>query len=95
MDPHPSDRWNRFKTVNMAYKREVLEAVGGFDERYFIHREDTDIAWRAINLGFSISWVPRCVVNHPDRGAYRECCREVKFSYTDATKRSMLRLRRV
>lgn len=68
MDPHPRDRWNRFKTANMAYKREVLEAVGGFDERYFIHREDTDIAWRAINLGFSISWVPRCVVNHPDRG---------------------------
>ena len=68
MDPHPKDRWNRFKTANMAYKREVLEAVGGFDERYFIHREDTDIAWRAINSGFSISWAPRCVVNHPDRG---------------------------
>ena len=68
MDPHPRDRWNRFKTANMAYKRKVLEAVGGFDERYFIHREDTDLAWRVINLGFSISWVPRCVVNHPDRG---------------------------
>ena len=67
MDPHPGDRWNRFKTANMAYRREVLEIVGGFDERYFIHREDTDIAWRAISSGFSISWSPKCVVHHPNR----------------------------
>lgn len=67
MDPHPGDRWNRFKTANMAYKRKVLEVVGGFDERYFIHREDTDIAWRAIRSGFSISWAPGCIVHHPDR----------------------------
>ena len=67
MDPHPKDRWNRFKTANMAYRREVLEEIGGFDERYFIHREDTDIAWRAISSGFSISWAPECIVHHPDR----------------------------
>ena len=67
MDPHPGDRWNRFKTANMAYRREVLEEIGGFDERYFIHREDTDIAWRAIASGFSISWAPECLVHHPDR----------------------------
>tara|TARA_B100001113_G_scaffold324541_1_gene296233 strand:+ start:7539 stop:8330 length:792 start_codon:yes stop_codon:yes gene_type:complete len=67
MDPHPGDRWNRFKTANMAYRRRVLEEIGGFDERYFIHREDTDIAWRAIISGFSISWSPKCVVHHPNR----------------------------
>ena len=67
MDPHPGDRWNRFKTANMAYRRRVLNEVGGFDERYFIHREDTDIAWRAIKSGFSVSWAPDCIVHHPDR----------------------------
>ena len=67
MDPHPGDRWNRFKTANMAYRREVLEEIGGFDERYFIHREDTDIAWRALASGFSITWTPECLVHHPDR----------------------------
>ena len=67
MDPHPKDRWNRFKTANMAYRRNILESLGGFDERYYIHREDTDLAWRAINAGHKITWAPDCVVHHPDR----------------------------
>ena len=68
MDPRPRDRWNRFKTANMAYRREVLAVVGGFDERFYIHREDTDLAWRVINSGYSIRWCPDCLVHHPDRG---------------------------
>ena len=68
MNPNPRDRWNRFKTANMAYRREALEAVGGFDEQYFIHREDTDLAWRVINNGYRIEWSQDCVVHHPDRG---------------------------
>jgi len=68
MDPHPKDKWNRFKTANMAYRRSVLESLGGFDERYYIHREDTDLAWRAINSGHRFSWAYKCIVHHPDRG---------------------------
>jgi len=68
MDPAASDLWNRFKTANMAYRRRVLEEVNGFDERYFIHREDTDLGWRVINAGYKIDWAPECVVHHPDRG---------------------------
>ena len=68
MDPHPRDRWNRFKTANMAFRRDVLEAVDGFDERYFIHREDTDLGWRVINAGYPIVWESECIVHHPDRG---------------------------
>tara|TARA_B100000575_G_scaffold292524_1_gene301161 strand:+ start:626 stop:1483 length:858 start_codon:yes stop_codon:yes gene_type:complete len=67
MDPKPRDRWNRFKTANMAFRRDVLEEVGGFDERYFIHREDTDLAWRVLNSGYNIKWCPDCIVHHPDR----------------------------
>ena len=51
----------------MAYRRDILESLGGFDERYYIHREDTDLAWRAINAGYKITWAPDCVVHHPDR----------------------------
>ena len=67
MDPKPRDKWNRFKTANMAYRRDILESVGGFDEKYYIHREDTDLAWRVINSGNSIKWCPDCIVHHPDR----------------------------
>lgn len=71
MDPHPRDRWNRFKTANMAYRRVVLEDLGGFDERYYIHREDTDLAWRAIRSGYDVRWAPDCIVHHPDRAGMR------------------------
>jgi GT2 family glycosyltransferase len=68
MNPNPKDKWNRFKTANMAFRRSALEEVGGFDERYYIHREDTDLAWRIINSGRKITWSSKCIVHHPDRG---------------------------
>lgn len=70
---HPHDplayiRYCRFKTANMAYRRDVLEAVGGFDEGYYIHREDTDLAWRVMKLGHGIPFHPEVRVRHPERG---------------------------
>jgi len=68
IDFNPPNRfkWDRFKTANMAVRREVLEEIGGFDERYFLHREDTDLAWRIIDSGFKMAWVPQCKVHHPE-----------------------------
>ncbi len=44
--------------------REALEAVGGFDERYFMYWEETDWCQRARRAGFSI-WVdPRAQMWH-------------------------------
>jgi len=67
IDAGPCVRWCRFPTANMAYRRTVLEGVGGFDERYFIHREDTDLAWRVLRAGHTIVRLPAAVVVHPDR----------------------------
>ena len=41
-----------YETCNMFYRREVLERLDGFDER-FPHpmAEDTDLAWRALESG--------------------------------------------
>jgi glycosyltransferase involved in cell wall biosynthesis len=68
IDFNPPNRfkWDRFKTANMAVKRDVLVEIGGFDERYFLHREDTDLAWRVIDAGYKMAWVPECVVHHPE-----------------------------
>jgi GT2 family glycosyltransferase len=68
MNPNKKDKWNRFKTANMAFRRSIIEEIGGFDERYYIHREDTDLAWRIINSGYTIKWSSKCIVHHPDRG---------------------------
>ena len=68
IDFNPPNRfkWDRFKTANMAVRREVLEKIGGFDERYFLHREDTDLAWRIIDSGHRMAWAPQCKVHHPE-----------------------------
>jgi glycosyltransferase involved in cell wall biosynthesis len=41
----------RAVTCNMAFRREVFDAVGGFDER-FADGEDIDFGWRAEDAGF-------------------------------------------
>ncbi len=65
-------RWNRFKTANLAVRRDVLEEIGGFDERYHMHREDTDLAWRVIDAGFKMVWAPQCRVHHPEPLGWHE-----------------------
>ncbi|HKG36836.1 MAG TPA: glycosyltransferase [Solirubrobacterales bacterium] len=54
-----------FQTCNVAYPREVLERLGGFDESFpSPGAEDTDLAWRAIEAGAPASYVPDALVHH-------------------------------
>jgi HAD superfamily hydrolase (TIGR01662 family) len=57
----------RWITADMAYRRGALEAVGGFDTRFpRAYREDTDLALRVLDAGFSLRLGEReCV--HPLR----------------------------
>lgn len=80
--PLPTDRrptdWERgtagladaqWITADMAYRREVLELVDGFDERFRrAYREDSDIALRVLDAGFQIIRGRRAV-EHPVRPA--------------------------
>ena len=59
-------KWDRFKTANLIIKRKALEKVNGFDERYYLHREDTDLAWKVIDAGFPIVWSSECIMHHPE-----------------------------
>lgn len=45
-------------------KREVLEKVGLFDERYFIYGEDVDLSIRLAKAGYRILYLPEAVVWH-------------------------------
>jgi glycosyltransferase involved in cell wall biosynthesis len=56
----------QYETCNIAYPRPVLEALGGFDERFGLQPagEDTDLAWRAIAAGHETVFVPAAVVHH-------------------------------
>ena len=46
------------------YRRELLEATGGFDERFFAYLEDVDLAWRARRLGWKARYVSAARVRH-------------------------------
>jgi histidinol-phosphate phosphatase family protein len=55
----------RWITADIAYRREALASVGGFDERFArAYREDTDLAMRLLRRGWRIAHGTRCV-SHP------------------------------
>jgi histidinol-phosphate phosphatase family protein len=61
----------RWATADMAYRREVLAEVGGFDERFpRAYREDADLGLRVVGAGYRIVRGRR-VVTHPARPAGR------------------------
>jgi glycosyltransferase involved in cell wall biosynthesis len=61
---------------NLAFGREVFDAVGGFDER-FTYGSDIDFSWRVTDAGYRICCVPGSVIRH-DWGTRR---RQLRRSY--------------
>ena len=48
----------------MLIRREMFEAAGGFDPRYFLYWEDADLCRRLWTRGWSTRYVPRARVTH-------------------------------
>jgi len=46
------------------YRRAMLDAIGLFDETYFMYYEDVDLAWRAQQAGWRCLYVPKARVVH-------------------------------
>lgn len=82
-DPNPEHRFNHgpfsrtlqvtseegyYQTCNIGYRRELLDLLHGFDERFRRPAgEDTDLAWRAREAGASTTFVPEGLVYHDVR----------------------------
>jgi glycosyltransferase involved in cell wall biosynthesis len=76
LPPGPPDDWQRetqglasakWISADIAYRRDALEAVGGFDERFpRAYREDADLAYRVREAGWSLA-KGRREVTHPPR----------------------------
>ena len=45
-------------------RRELFEALGGFDGIFFMYMEDTDLSWRARLAGYRCLYVPGSEVYH-------------------------------
>ena len=46
------------------YRRDMLDQIGLFDERFFAYCEDTDLGLRAQRAGWTCLYVPSAVVTH-------------------------------
>jgi len=52
-----------YMTCNIAYKKSIIEKVGGFDEKY-TYLSDRDIAFRVMKAGGKIYFNPNMIVYH-------------------------------
>jgi GT2 family glycosyltransferase len=48
----------------MLVRRSAYEAIGGFDERFFLYCEDTDLCLRLWQAGHTVRFEPGAVVHH-------------------------------
>ncbi len=64
-----NERGGQYMTCNMAYKRELLKKMGGFDENFTtpvtINREDSDLAFSIMEKGYRIAFARNAIVRHP------------------------------
>ncbi|MEA3344873.1 MAG: glycosyltransferase family 2 protein [Chloroflexota bacterium] len=48
----------------VAYRLNMWEELGGFDEDFFMYCEDVDLNWRAQLAGYRCIYIPQAVVHH-------------------------------
>ncbi|MBI2441488.1 MAG: glycosyltransferase [Lentisphaerae bacterium] len=88
-DARPREiRWSGLIGCNMAYRREVLERLGGFDP-HFWPGEEMIAAFRATRLGHKLVFQPGAILYHYPRGSFTRFCRQI-FTY-GATRIRLMR----
>ncbi|MFF1343892.1 glycosyltransferase family 2 protein [Streptomyces sp. NPDC058290] len=56
-------------TAGMLVRRDVYEALGGFDRRLPLMRDDVDLCWRAQSAGHTVLVAPDAVLRHAEASA--------------------------
>jgi GT2 family glycosyltransferase len=68
---------------NMAFRKDVLEEVGGFDERFAVAGDDVDLCWRLQKSGRTLGFSAGAVVMHRRRDSIRRYLRQ-QYGYGKA-----------
>jgi len=75
----PRSRVPFVPTATLVVRRDVLSALGGFDESMHVG-EDVDFVWRLDEHGWSVRYDPSVTVSHPARPTAGEWLRQ-RFEY--------------
>ena len=62
-------------------RRADFEAVGGFDERFFMFAEDMDLCWRVRERGLNVAAVNEAVVTHAEGLSRRHASRAMLVAH--------------
>ena len=73
----------------VAFRREVLDDVGLFDDDFFLYYEDTDLSWRVRARGHQIRYEPAAVLRHHHSASSGEESRVFRF-HVDRNRLLML-----
>ena len=68
---------------NMAFRREQLLAIGGFDPRFRVAGDDVDLCWRLQERGWTLGFAPTAVVWHHRRNSITAYLKQ-QYSYAKA-----------
>ena len=71
----------------MLIRRAPFDAVGGFDERYFLYWEDADLCRRLRDAGFTTRYVPGARVRHAGGASARTDSRRAVRAFHDSAYR--------
>lgn len=77
----------------LLVRRAAWDALGGFDESYFMYAEDVDLCWRAWQAGWQVRYEPAAVVVHAqgvstDQRPYRMIAAHHRSLFQFAAKRA-------
>jgi GT2 family glycosyltransferase len=56
---------------NMAFRKDALRAIGGFDPQFRVAGDDVDVCWRLQERGGTLGFSPAAMVWHHRRGSIR------------------------
>ncbi|NNN00459.1 MAG: glycosyltransferase family 2 protein [Acidimicrobiaceae bacterium] len=65
----------------LLIRRRVFEAVGGFDERYFMFAEDMALCWHVHELGHAVASTTSAVVTHIEGLSRSRASREMEIAH--------------
>lgn len=92
--PLPDGLAVKLEGTNMGLRRDVLAALGGFDEGFGFYLDETDFAFRLMRTGHRVAFAPLATVHHGFAESARRRADRVPLSLRDVGASSALYLRK-